>query len=532
MLRDFPSRVSISLLIRLTAIRAFSYTISSMRHPCKLAIFLMLLFGATGAGLLAKSSDSWQEIRSPHFYVIGQCKEKRAKRVAMQFEEIRAVFHSIFPTLLVDPPTAVYIILVKDRGAFNAISPKSWTQRGEMERSGYYLNGPIRNYVVVRLDVDREAPDTVLYHEYTHLVLHLNMPHIPLWADEGLADFFGNTSIHQKGVVMGEPDEEYIGTLRQRGIIPLQTLFAVDFNSPYYNQATKGSMFYAESWALVHYLLIQDRMNHTDRMDDFLSLVAKGADPVQAAPQAFGNLAGLQDQVDRYIQRLAFMGLTSHRRPHIDPSQLTASICPPKRVAAIRADILLHNQRYDSARSILESLLRSDQNNLMAKESLGYLEYYQKHYDAAKPLFAAAVTQKQASYMTHYLYAFLCFRGGGATQNSQIIEANLRDAIQAAPRFAPAYDLLASLYGFEGVKLHEARRLSLTAVELDPARTEYRITVANVLARMNQFDNAERVVQKALAQAKTQEDRQLASDALTRLHQIQHGVHPLAKPDQ
>ncbi|MGH9452661.1 MAG: hypothetical protein ACRD2O_01670 [Terriglobia bacterium] len=495
-----------------------------MRHPCKLAIFLMLLSGATAAALIAKGPETWQEIRSPHFFVIGQCKQKGAKRVAMQFEEIRAVFHSIFPTLLVDPPTAVYIILVKDKGAFNAISPKSWSQRGEMERSGYYLNGPIRNYVVVRLDVDSENPDTILYHEYTHLVLRLNMPHIPLWADEGLADFFGNTSIRQKDVMIGEPDAEYIGTLRQRGIIPLQTLFAVDFNSPYYNQTMKGSMFYAESWALVHYLLIQDRMNRTDRMDAFLSRVAKGTEPVQAASQAFGNLADLQDQVDRYIQKLAFMGLKSNRRPHIDPSQLIASICPPERVAAIRADILLHNQRYDSARAILDELLKDDPDNLMAKESLGYLKFYQKHYDAAKPLFAAAVTQKQVSYMTRYLYAFLCFRGGQATANSQIIQANLKDAIQAAPRFAPAYDLLASLYGFEGVKLDEARRLAVTAVELDPARTEYRITVANVLARMNQFDNAERVVRMALAQAKTQEDRQLASDALTRLHQIQRGV--------
>jgi tetratricopeptide (TPR) repeat protein len=513
---------------------------SARRFPCysnagfrlrSLATVLVLAAATFPSNCFAKRAEVWTEITSPHFHVVGQCKEKRARQIAAQFEEIRTVFHTIFPSMIVTPPAPVYIILVRDKEAFNKISPKQWTGRGEMERAGYFMNGSVRNYLVIRLDAEQEDQGTILYHEYTHLLLHLNMPHIPLWIDEGLADFFGNTAIRQKDVMMGEPDGEYIATLRRGGIIPLQTLFAVDSSSPYYNQAGKGTLFYAESWALVHYLMIQDRLNHQPRINTFMSLVAQGKSPDETAPQAFGNLADLQADLVHYIGKYSFMALKLRLRLHVDASAFASRVCPSERVEAIRADILLQNERYAAARSILEKLLKDDPNDLMAKESLGYLEFDQKHYDAAEPLFAEAIAHKNASYMTHYLYAFLCFRNGQARSNAPIIESNLKAAIQSAPRYAPPYALLAALYGFEGVKLDEARHLGIIAVELDPRRVDYRLTVASVLVRMRQFENAERVARQALAMAKTANDRQLAADAIDRIRQIRSGAPPLANPN-
>ena len=54
---------------------------------------------------------------------------------------------------------------------------------------------------------------------------------------------------------LGRVKEEHVYDLRER-FIPLAELLAVDHKSPLYNEGDRRGVFYAESWALVHYLLI------------------------------------------------------------------------------------------------------------------------------------------------------------------------------------------------------------------------------------------------------------------------------------
>jgi predicted Zn-dependent protease len=42
----------------------------------------------------------------------------------------------------------------------------------------------------------------------------------------------------------------------------------VDYNSPYYHEENKGSIFYAESWALTHYE-VKDARENTHRLTDY-----------------------------------------------------------------------------------------------------------------------------------------------------------------------------------------------------------------------------------------------------------------------
>ena len=82
---------------------------------------------------------------------------------------------------------------------------------------------------------------------------------LPLWLNEGLAQFYQNTELDQTTARTGEPSVSDVYFLRQQHLIPLPTLFTVDHNSPYYHEEDKGNIFYAESWALTHFLMIQDR---------------------------------------------------------------------------------------------------------------------------------------------------------------------------------------------------------------------------------------------------------------------------------
>jgi len=89
-----------------------------------------------------------------------------------------------------------------------------------------------------------------------------------------LAEFYQNTDIRDKEVLLGEPSTENILLLRQEQLLPLATLFTVDYNSPYYHEENKGSIFYAESWALTHYLEVKDTRENTHRLTDYAKLVS------------------------------------------------------------------------------------------------------------------------------------------------------------------------------------------------------------------------------------------------------------------
>ena len=60
-------------------------------------------------------------------------------------------------------------------------------------------------------------------------------------------------------VLIGTPKVGYLYLLRQVELLPLKTLFSIGTDSPHYNERDKQGIFYGESWALVHYLMLGDR---------------------------------------------------------------------------------------------------------------------------------------------------------------------------------------------------------------------------------------------------------------------------------
>jgi len=215
-------------------------------------IALLLLVFSTSLVPARDKAETWIEVTSPHFVVATNSNEKQARRVADQFERMRSVFHVLFPQLHIDPGSPIIVLAIRDEKDFRALEPAAYLAKGQLKLGGLFLRAREKNYVLMRLDAEGDHPYAVVYHEYTHLILSKAADWLPLWLNEGLAEFYQNTEIHEKDVELGRPSPENIRLLREQRLLPLATLFAVDRNSPYYHEENKGSIFYAESWALVH----------------------------------------------------------------------------------------------------------------------------------------------------------------------------------------------------------------------------------------------------------------------------------------
>ena len=455
---------------------------------------LLLVFTAVTASA-APTEEHWLQVRSDHFTVISDGTEKEARRTATEFERMRMVFTTLIPTAASGASAPITVVAVKDQKDFRSIEPAAYLGKGQLELAGLFLTTGDGNYILVRLDTaGQEHPYSTVYHEYTHF-LNRKAEWLPLWLNEGLAEFYQNTDIEDKTVRLGQASVDDIMYLRQNSLIPVSTLFAVDHNSPYYHEEQKGSIFYAESWALTHYLLVNDTTHGTHRVRDYAQNLVKGEDPTTAAQNAFGDLGKLNKALSSYVEQAAFNEFRIPMSFDVDPSQFHVEPISTPGANAVRADVLAHEDRRPDARALLQATLRDDPNSALAHETMGFLEFQEGDTTAALKWYDEAVKLQSQSYLAQYYAAVLAMRGDDG--NNAAIESGLRASIKLNSSFAPAYDALAKFYTSHHEKLDDARMLEIQAVEREPEEISYRINASNVLMEQNRPADAINILKAA-----------------------------------
>jgi tetratricopeptide (TPR) repeat protein len=484
----------------------------------KRIILLLLLLRPT----LSRARDkpeTWLQIRSQHFIVATNANEKAGRRIADQFERMRSVFHTVFPKLSIDTSSPIIVLAIKDEKDFRALEPEVYLTKGQLKLAGLFVRAPDKNYVLMRVDAQGEHPYAVVYHEYTHLLLSKAAEWMPLWLNEGLAEFYENTDIHDADVALGQPSPGHLQLLRENHLLPLPTLFAVDNNSPYYHEENKGSIFYAESWALTHYLYIKDRKEKTQSINDYLELLRKKIDPLTAATRAFGDLRQLETDLNNYIGLASFSYFKLSTPTAVDDAAFQVQPLTEIQADALRADFLACNDRIADARLVLDRMLLQDPQNVSALETMGFLELRAGHLDQARNRYEQAVKLDSQSYLANYYFAAISMQAGAGPADDAQVESSLRAAVKLNPWFAPPFERLAAFLGMRHRSLDEAHGLAIVAVQLDPGNASYRVTAANVLLQMQRGKDAVTVLREALKVAKSPEETSMIENFLEHAEQ-------------
>jgi tetratricopeptide (TPR) repeat protein len=465
----------------------------------------------------AGKGESWLEIQSPHFTVVTNASEKQGRRLADQFERMRLVFHAAFPQMDLDLGSPIIVLGIKDEKDFRTLEPEAYLAKGSLRLGGLFLRAADKNYVLMRLDAEGDHPYATVYHEYTHLLTSKAADWMPLWMNEGLAEFYQNTEIREKNVAVGGPDAGNIYVLHQTHLLPLETLFKIDEKSPYYHEENKGSIFYAESWALMQYLQTKDFQEKTNRLTDYAQLLSQKVDPVTAAERAFGDLKQLYSSFDAYIWHGSYGALTMRAATDVDDSAFRLEPLTPIQADAVKADFLAYDDRAQDAKTLLSQVLRGDPKNVSACETMGFLAFRQGHLDEAQKWYAQAVQLDSQSFLDHYYYAAISMRNPSLQSNDAQIETSLRASIKLNPLFAPSFDQIAVFLAMRRHDLDEAHKMELIAISLDPADFAYRLNIGNILMMMGQSNNALAVLRQAYRLAKSPQESEAVQRALANL---------------
>ncbi|HET9299765.1 MAG TPA: tetratricopeptide repeat protein, partial [Candidatus Polarisedimenticolaceae bacterium] len=259
---------------------------------------LVLAFACLGAARLPSERDTWQRATSPHFTFYTNANETRVRELASNLERLVELLASRKGAKASPVPTAIYVF--RDDKTFQ---PYKRNPDGSVKSlDGFFVKDDLSNYVA--LDASTPTPRIVL-HEYLHQFNAYNFPPLPVWLNEGLAEFFSTFSTSAKGAQVGRPVQEHVLWLRQNKLIPLPRLFAVTHDDPEYNEQSKQGVFYAESWALVHLLLLGDQATHGRQLTDFIDRLNQGQSPTQAMA-VLGDIPALQKRLEGYVRQNAF----------------------------------------------------------------------------------------------------------------------------------------------------------------------------------------------------------------------------------
>ncbi len=247
------------------------------------AVAFLVLGGAAGASHgLPPANEKWNRTISKHFEIIGNAGSDNARDVAIEFERFRA-----FMELGEKPagePVRMKVLLFRNEASF---APYKKTPKGEVRNFlGLFSETPAGVYIAMRSDLKRETFQ-VVYHEYTHYYLSKKPLFVPLWFHEGMAEYLSTFRSEDSRVILGEPVESHVLTLRLLPWMALGELFAVTPASTDYNEQERQNLFYAQSWGLFHYV----RHARPELYKKFQALVEAlnaGHEVVEAFPRAFG----------------------------------------------------------------------------------------------------------------------------------------------------------------------------------------------------------------------------------------------------
>jgi tetratricopeptide (TPR) repeat protein len=441
----------------------------------------------------ARRGGAWLSVRSQNFLVEGEARERDLRRVAARLEEYRAAFSRLLSDEHFDSGIPTAVVVFPDDETYAPFKPLL-AGRTARNVAGYFQPGADVNYITLALDRDTARDPATLLHEYTHLLIDNHFRAAPLWLKEGLAEFYSTARVSSGGrrLTLGEPPEERARELRgARELIPLRTLFAIEQTSPYYSESGKFGLFYAQSWALVHYLSEVRGGARRAGLARFVSLLAEGRPVEDALRGAFGaGTSEIEAGFAEYVRVGRYRSdAEEFARPLDFDARLSARPLTEAEWLARLGDLLLHTGRDGEAEGFLARALELDPRLAPPRVSLGALRLRQSRHAEARELLQQAAEADPRSYLAHYHLADAFHREGAPTgegvitpaefeERTELIRAELRRALELAPGFVESYRLLATVELERGDRYTEAAALLRRASALAPRRVDLVLMLA------------------------------------------------------
>jgi tetratricopeptide (TPR) repeat protein len=287
-------------------------------------------------------SREWRRLPSTHFTIVGSASPKDMAELAVELETFLAVLQQMTPSLDVASPVPTYVFALKDRNEYNAFQLRNATGKREKWVAGYFSPGPDAIFMVMPWSGSDDESLRLVLHEFTHHVASRGVSGVPLWVAEGVAEFYSTFHIDKKRglAVVGEVPRDRVPALYLLPLMPLERLTAAARTAEFANDPKTLSLFYSQSWALVHYLFVGNRGARTKQIGAYVRALGRGEPRNAAFSNAFGGTyEQLRNELVGYVTagQFPYLGLQTATLGGTIPDVSRVEPIPVGEAAALQA---------------------------------------------------------------------------------------------------------------------------------------------------------------------------------------------------
>lgn len=282
-------------------------------------------------------ADEWIALETPHFLVLSQVPEKRARRI---FDRLHIYMQALpvmtnLPMRTPSVPTRIFLL---DNADFQRV------KKGHGDISGIFMSDSFRNAMVVNAAGDLESSLQTVQHEYFHFaVRNAGITGIPAFYEEGLAELVETFTFQGLRFNWGYFPAGYQRIASSKAM-PLTQLLSIQTGSKQYYSEHSQPQFYARSLLLVHYCMLGNP-ECREPLIRTASRVADSESPLTVFAEEFGrNPDDFDRELDTYLARRAEGGYASlpASERNRDPA-MQSRLLGPGEGALEFAELLLEN---------------------------------------------------------------------------------------------------------------------------------------------------------------------------------------------
>jgi hypothetical protein len=357
------------------------------------------------------------------------------------------MFASEFPGFRLDTPAPLLILAPEDEHTTRKLVPEFW-QHGGPKPAGIFFHGWEKQYALVRLDSIRDGSGTdsfeVVYHEYLHTLLHMNFRWLPTWLDEGLAEYYAYTRFegNHTYVEAAPRNAGRFMMLRSRPTMPLAKF--LEQRGSFTRDENDTQVYYAQCWALTHYLTLGPGMEQGVRLKKFFNQIQRGVPQLKAFQDTFGELPKVQKDFDQYVHLFAFPAGVIPSPQQADEKSFSSRTMTVAESAVELASFYSGTGHSREARAASEGAVKADPKLALAHEVLGFVNLREGNDAEAARELSLAVDLDSTMHRSLFAKTMLSPLSHSTTAaDRQTFQAELNKVLDGNPQFAPAYVELA-----------------------------------------------------------------------------------------
>jgi tetratricopeptide (TPR) repeat protein len=351
-------------------------------------IFLQLLFIATGLliplSLTAKSAPAWNTAEFGPVRIISDASDEDMRRFALHFCAYRETAEGMLAAPGRHLPR-VTVLLFRTGGQMSDYLPKS-----QSRSSIFKVSIDDSLLLVVSLGDGLERAVATAAEFDTLFSLGLTRPGVPLWVAQGAGEVLCSVLVKNGQRTVGAVDRGLDTQYRNKGNLPWARFFAVDRGSSEYRAPSWDSIYLAQAWATMHYLLLRDQ----DGAVRFAQLMERLArEPAtEAVPGVLG--VPLADLEGRIATHLRTGSVFAYHYPFSAAPQLAALAIKhgaEAEAGACLSEILLVSERGKEADASLDQAAKLQPDSAFVLEALARRALRRKNLSQALQYYRTAI---------------------------------------------------------------------------------------------------------------------------------------------